>query len=296
MKFDKNYSKINDFEQYLLLEKKYSKNTVKSYINDLETFAYYFKSKQLKQITKEDLDKYITYLNQYLTSKSLARHISCLKTFYKFLMLDGYIKQNVASHLSSPKIGKNLPRILSEEEIEKLLDINLIDAYSYRNKAMLELMYSSGLRVTELINLKVNDIDFNMNLVKIFGKGNKERLVPIGDYAMNAIDNYLKNFRSQFLKTKMTDYLFLNSRGDKMTRQAFFKIIKKQAIVVGIKTEISPHTLRHSFASHLLKNGADLRTIGELLGHESISSTQIYTHVSNEFLKENYKESHPHGK
>lgn len=288
--------KIDDFNQYLLLEKKYSSNTADSYKEDLEHFARYFKNKSLKQIAKQDINTYISYLTNDLSTKSLSRHISCLKTFYKYLLLDGYIKENPVGHLTSPKISKNLPRTLTEEEVVKLLDVNLTDDYSYRNKAMLELMYSSGLRVSELINLKVNDIDFNMSLVRIFGKGSKERVVPIGDYALEALDKYINLHRASLLKKEATDYLFLNSRGSKMTRQAFFKIIKKQAFIAGIKTDLSPHTLRHSFASHMLKYGADLRTIGELLGHADISSTQIYTHISNETLKQNYKESHPHGK
>lgn len=289
--------KKEEFNQYLLLEKKYSSNTADSYMEDMETFIKYFKEKKtLKKINKKDIDDYITYLNSYLKDKSLSRHISSLKTFYKFLMLDGYLKINPASHLVSPKVSKSLPKTLTEEEVNKLLDVNLTDDYSYRNKAMLELMYSSGLRVSELINLKVTDVDFSMGLVRIYGKGSKERIVPLGDYALDALDKYINYHRASLLKKGPNDYLFLNSRGTNMTRQAFFKIIKKQAFIAGIKTEISPHTLRHSFASHLLAHGADLRTIGELLGHADVSSTQIYTHITNEKLKENYEESHPHGK
>ena len=288
--------KTNEFKQYLLLERKYSQNTANSYIEDLKEFTNFFKGKCLKDLTKDDINNYISYLNEFLSAKSLSRHISSLKTFYKFLLLDGYIKKNITSHLVSPKIPKNLPKVLTEEEVDKLLNIDLIDDYSYRNKAMMELMYSSGLRVSELINLKISDIDLNMGIVRIFGKGSKERIVPLGDYAIDALNNYINNHRPNLLKKTVTDYLFLNSRGINMTRQAFFKIIKKQAVKAGIKTEISPHTIRHSFASHLLKNGADLRVIGELLGHADVSSTQIYTHITNEELKQNYIDSHPHGK
>ena len=289
--------KKEEFKQYLLLEKKYSSNTSNSYIEYMDTFIKYFKTKKsLKEINKKDIDDYITYLNSYLKDKSLSRHISSLKTFYKFLMLDGYLNINPTSHLVNPKISKSLPQTLTEEEVNKLLDVNLTDDYSYRNKAMLELMYSSGLRVSELINLKVTDIDKSMALVRVYGKGRKERIIPLGDYAIDALDKYLNYHRANLLKKGPNDYLFLNSRGNNMTRQAFFKIIKKQAFLAGIKKEISPHTLRHSFASHLLAHGADLRTIGELLGHADVSSTQIYTHITNEKLKENYIESHPHGK
>lgn len=287
-------NKINDFKTYLLLEKKYSENTVNSYGKDLEDFMIYFK--ELKKIDKKGIDNYISYLNKNINAKSLSRHISCLKTFYKYLILDGYVVKSPVSHLTNPKISKNLPKVLTEEEVIKLLEVDLTDSYSFRNKAMLELMYSSGLRVSELINLKVGDIDFNMNLVRVFGKGSKERIVPLGDYAIEALDNYINIHRANLLKKQPSDFLFLNSRGTKMTRQAFFKIIKKQAAKAGVKTELSPHTLRHSFASHMLKHGADLRTIGELLGHVDISSTQIYTHISNEKLKANYEEAHPHGK
>ena len=161
---------------------------------------------------------------------------------------------------------------------------------------MLELMYSSGLRVSELINLKVTDIDLNLETVRIFGKGSKERIVPLGGYAVNALKEYLTYHRNALAKNKNSNYLFLSSRADIMTRQAFFKTIKKIAVKQNIKTDFSPHTLRHSFATHLLKHGADLRSIQELLGHSDISSTQIYTHITNEKLKENYQESHPHGK
>lgn len=288
-------NKLEDFSQYLLLERKYSENTKNSYIEDLKNFGEYFNKKSLKNIDKNDIDKYINDLSKNISSKSLSRHISTLKTFYKYLLIDGFVKENPAGHLKTPKKVKSLPKILSEEEVTRLLDIELKDDYSYRNKAMLELMYSSGLRVSELINLKVNDIDLSMNLVRVFGKGSKERVIPVGDYASMALNEYLTSHRGNLMKTP-TDYLFLNSRGTLMTRQAFFKIIKQRKIECSIKSEVSPHTLRHSFASHLLKYGADLRTIGELLGHADVSSTQIYTHISNEKLKENYRESHPHGK
>lgn len=289
--------KIEDFENYLLLEKKYSSNTINSYHNDLITFKDYFKNKtKLKNITNNDLKEYIRTLNKNKSSKTVARTISSLKSFYKFLTLEKYITENPIFNITTPKIEKKLPRVLSEEEIDKLLNIKLTDNYSYRNKAMLELMYSSGLRVTELISLSVSDIDLENDTVRIFGKGSKERVIPLGNYASKYLEEYILYHRPALLKNKSTNYLFLSSRGDKMTRQAFFKILQKLALNQGIKTSFSPHTLRHSFATHLLKHGADLRSIGELLGHADISSTQIYTHITNEKLKENYEDSHPHGK
>lgn len=283
-------NKIEDFKNYLLLEKKYSKNTIVSYTNDLNKFKNYFENKKiLKNINHNDIKEYIRYLSKEENTRSIARTISTLKSFYKFLLIEKLINKSPLENISSPKQKKELPKILSEEEIDKLLNIPLNNNYSYRNKAMLELMYSSGLRVSELINLKVIDIDLDMALVRVYGKGSKERVIPLGEFAINALKEYITYHRSSMLKKKPCDYLFLNSRGDKMTRQAFFKILKELAKTKNIKTEFSPHTLRHSFATHLLKHGADLRSIQELLGHSDVSSTQIYTHISNEKLKENYQ-------
>ena len=197
--------------------------------------------------------------------------------------------------ISSPKREKHLPKVLSEEEIDKLLNIPLNDAFSYRNKAIIELMYATGLRVSELVNLKVNDIDLNMALLKTLGKGSKERIIPLGDYALNYLKLYINEYRSLLIKKNLNDYLFLNNHGNKLTRQGLFKMLDKLANEQGIKTEISPHTLRHSFATHLLNGGADLRSIQELLGHSDISTTQIYMHVSNQKLNEDYHKFHPHG-
>lgn len=289
--------KIDDFKNYLLLEKKYSQNTISSYERDLIKYKNYFEDKKnLNNITNKDIKEYIQYLNKEESANSVARNISCLKSFYKFLLIDKYIIKNPLENITPPKLKKILPKVLTEDEVDKLLNIKLTDTYSYRNKAMLEVMYSSGLRVTELISLKITDIDIDMALVRIFGKGSKERVIPLGEYALTALKEYITYHRGSLLKNKPTNYLFLSSRGDKMTRQAFFKIIKKLAQQQGIKTEFSPHTLRHSFATHLLKHGADLRSIQELLGHSDVSSTQIYTHITNEKLKENYKDFHPHGK
>lgn len=289
--------KIEDFNNYLLLEKKYSKNTIISYTNDLNKFKNYFENKKtLKNIDHNDVKEYIRHLSKETNERSVARTISTLKSFYKFLLIEKFVDKSPLENISSPKQKKELPKVLSEEEIDKLLNIPLNNNYSYRNKAMLELMYSSGLRVSELINLKVIDIDLDMALVRVYGKGSKERVIPLGQFAINALNEYITYHRSSMLKKKPCDYLFLNSRGDKMTRQAFFKILKELAKTQNIKTDFSPHTLRHSFATHLLKHGADLRSIQELLGHSDVSSTQIYTHISNEKLKENYKDYHPHGK
>lgn len=286
---------ITEFIDYLLFEKKYSKNTIDSYKRDLKK-ANVFLKKDFIRLTKKDIQNYIQSLSKEENSSSVSRNISTLKSFYKFLELNKYTNTNPLTTISNPKARKSLPKVLSEEEVDKLLDINLKTDFDYRNKAMLELMYSSGLRVSELINLTVNDIDLKNAYVRIFGKGSKERIVPLNDYAIEALSNYILNHRKILFKHGENNYLFLNNHGNKMTRQGFFKILQKIAKEKNIKSELSPHTLRHSFATHLLKHGADLRSIQELLGHSDISTTQIYTHITSERLQKNYEEFHPHGK
>lgn len=287
---------IEQFLRYLLIDKGYSNNTIESYKRDLLKFLEYNKNKDIKEISNKQLKEYIKYLNENeLNEKSISRNISCLKSFYKFLIIEKIINNNPTEALFMPKIKKGLPKILTEQEVMELLDIELIDNYSYRNKAMLELMYGTGFRVSELVNLKLQDIDLSQDIVRTFGKGSKERVVPIGEYASDALKEYIYKYRNTMLKKYNNDYLFLNNHGNKMTRQGFFKIIKEIAQKKHIDKSLSPHVLRHSFASHLLKYGADLRTIQELLGHSDISTTQIYTHITNEELKQNYKDFHPHG-
>ena len=288
-------NEINDYINYLKLERQLSPNTIDSYKRDLEDF-YKFTNKSYKFITKDDAIKYLDYLNKKINPRSINRHIVSIKNYFKFLEKNNNINYNPFEEISGLKTPKKLPRILSEDDVNNLLNITLNDAYSYRNKAMLELMYSSGLRVSELLNLEVNNIDFNMNLVRVFGKGSKERIVPIDDIATKYLDEYINIYRNTLLKNKESDILFLNSRGDKLTRQGFFKILKQIAKEKGIKKELSPHTLRHSFATHLLNHGADLRSIQTMLGHENIETTQIYTHVSDNYIKENYDEAHPRSK
>lgn len=289
--------KIEEFKNYLLINKKYSNATIESYGSDLIKYYEFNKNKTLNDIKSNDIKEYLKHLKKGdLSDKSIARNISTIRTFYKFLLIEKYINHNPTEFIELPKLKKSLPKVLSIEEVLKLLDIELNDHFSYRNKAMLELMYATGLRVSELVNLKLHNIDFDMAIVRTFGKGNKERIVPIGDYALDSLKEYIINYRDGMFKKYINDYLFLNNHGNKLTRQGFFKIIKKQAETKNIKTEFSPHTLRHSFATHLLDYGADLRTIQELLGHSNLSTTQIYTHISKEKLKKNYENFHPHGK
>lgn len=286
---------IEEFIDYLRFEKKYSENTISSYKRDLNKTNTYIK-KDFAKLNKKDIQNYIQKISKSENASSVSRCISTLKSFYKFLELNKYTNKTPLTTITNPKTVKKLPKILSEEEIEKLLDINLKTDFDYRNKAMLELMYSSGLRVSEIINLNVNDIDLSNASVRIFGKGSKERIIPLNDYAIDALNNYILNHRRSLFKHGESNYLFLNNHGNKMTRQGFFKILEKIAKEKGIKSELSPHTLRHSFATHLLKHGADLRSIQELLGHSDISTTQIYTHITSERLQKNYEEFHPHGK
>ena len=286
---------INEFTEYLIIDKKYSENTIKAYNNDLKKFKNFIKNKTIHNIDENSIKDYLKYLNKENNdTKTISHNISTLRSFYKFLLIEKKVNKNPMEYIELPKTKKSLPKTLSIEEIDKLLDINLTDAFSFRNKAMLELMYSSGLRVSELINVKIHDIDVSNCIIRIMGKGSKERIVPLGDYAIRYIELYLKEYREKLIKKELNDYLFLNNHGNKMTRQGFFKILKQIAKEKNIKTEFSPHTLRHSFATHLLNGGADLRSIQEMLGHSDISTTQIYTHVSKEKLKENYNNFHPH--
>lgn len=279
---------LNQYRMYLTSIKRYSKNTINAYTSDLVKLTKFTKKKLIK-INKNDLEKFSETLNK-LDAKTKARTISSIKSFYKYEMIKGNIKENISEVLIIPKIKKTIPNILSVEEIDKLLDIEIKNMYDSRNKAMLELMYASGLRVSELINLKPNDVDLTNNTVRTMGKGKKERIIPIGDYATKAVYDYLYKYRPN----NKCEYLFLNNHYNKMTRQGFYKIIKKLLLEKNINTTFSPHTLRHSFASHMLSNGADLRTIQELLGHSNISTTEIYLYVNSKELRKNYDNAHPH--
>lgn len=291
----KNNKKVlSKYETYLLTERHLLDNSIISYVEDISLFIKYL-NKDILSIDINDIYRYLEYLNDNKYSVySVARKVSSLKSFYTFLNKHYNIK-NILLDIEMPKYYKKLPTILTIEEVDKLLNINLITAYDYRNKAMLELMYATGLRVSELVNLNLNDINSEKREVRCLGKGSKERIIPIGDVAFKYLDMYLLSYRDKLRKKNLCDSLFLNNHGKAMTRQGFFKILKKQCEDVGIDKNISPHMLRHSFATHMLNNGADLRSIQILLGHTNLSTTQIYTNVSNEVLKENYKLYHPRG-
>ena len=290
---------LNDFCDYLKIDKRYSDLTVESYRTEIKGYLDFFKEKNIKvkDIKNSDIKDYLAYIKKGETSeRTLAHNVSVIRTFYKFLLTLKIIERNPTEFLELPKLRKKLPTVLSKEEVEKLLDIDLTDCYSYRNKAMLELLYSTGLRVSELVNLELSNIDLENCTLKTIGKGNKERIIPISDYALYYVEKYINEYRGSMLKKGVNNYVFINNHGNVMTRQGFFKIIKKLASEKNIKTPISPHTLRHSFATHLLDYGADLRSIQEMLGHSNLSPTHIYTHVSSEHLKDNYNSSHPHSK
>lgn len=292
----KNKDYVNEYIEYLKIDKKYSSNTLLSYENDLNQYISCIKDKNILKCSKEEINHFLSNEKKSKNERSVSHALTVLRNFYKFLEVNGYIKNNPTEYIDLPKLKKSLPNVLSTEEVSQLLNITLETKYDYRNKAMLELMYSSGLRISELINLKTYDINLNENLVKVTGKGSKERIIPIDDCATKYLSIYMNVYRQQLLKKDRTDDLFLNSRGKKISRQAMFKLVKQLASQKNIQTDFSPHTLRHSFATHMLENGADLRSIQELLGHSDISTTQIYTHISNKILKESYDESHPHSK
>ena len=288
----KNKKLLSDYIIELKTIKQRDKDTtVNSYSEDIYKYLEYMESKNISSaldISYNNLLDYLKYLddNKYEVS-SVARKIVSIKAFHKYLS-ENYNVVDISTKINTPKFYRKLPNILTIEEVDNLLDIKLDTPFDHRNKAMLELMYSSGLRVSELINLELSDIDLNNNYVRCFGKGSKERIVPVGEYSSKYLSIYINEYRDSMKKGYYTEKIFLNNHGKEMTRQGFFKIIKKIAKDKDINKNITPHMLRHSFATHLLNNGADLRTIQEMLGHSSISTTQIYTNVTNDILKENY--------
>lgn len=286
---------IDGYLDYLRIDRNYSENTTTSYRNALNKFYDFTSSKNIdfKSIDEKGINLFLKFLSGFNSAKTVSYTLIVLRNFYNYLMMEGVVDRNIFYNIDMPKLSQNLPSVLSYEEVDVLLDIDVKDAFSARNKAILELMYACGLRISETVDLKLFDVDLINDTVRVFGKGFKERVVPIGNTAVNALNVYINGYRSSMLKGKKNDYLFLNNHGNKLTRQGLFKNLKSLLKEKGIDRDVSPHTLRHSFATHLLNNGADLRVIQELLGHSSIKTTQIYTHVSDEHLKEQYV-SHPH--
>ncbi|MBU4186376.1 MAG: site-specific tyrosine recombinase XerD [Proteobacteria bacterium] len=289
---------VDQYLNYLLIEKGLSKKTLESYSSDLTRYLKFLKNKKIHTISDADtpviLKHLISLRNSGLVARSRARHLVSIRGFYRFLIEEKVIKNDPTRVIDLPKSGLRLPDVLSFEEVKSLLnapDIN--KPTEARDAAMIELLYAAGLRVSELVNLKLQDVNLEACFVRVFGKGSKERVTPIGLYAKEKIDYYIKTFRSKLLKNMASPYLFVARAGKPMTRQGFWKLLRKYGQKAGIARKIKPHSLRHSFASHLLEGGADLRSVQIMLGHVDISTTQIYTHVAREHLKKIHEKFHP---
>ena len=291
-------SSINAFKSYLKIERSLSDNSILAYIRDVKKFADYAINLELSElkIERKDISNFLVILKKSnISARSQARIISGIKAFYKYLILEDYIKYNPTDLVESPKIGFRLPDTLSLIEIDKLISaIDLSQQHGERNRSILETLYSCGLRVSELINLQLSNINFNENYIKITGKGNKQRLSPISGKALKYLSIYINEVRVHLdIKKGNSDFVFLNNRGAKLSRVMIFLIIKKLAEKIGLNKKISPHTFRHSFATHLIEGGADLRAVQEMLGHSSITTTEIYTHLDNDYLRSNIIQFHP---
>ena len=286
---------IKDFNIYLSIERGLSKNTVDAYIRDIKSFSFFFKKKPLAA-KRKDLIKYINFLNdEKKSSRTQARILSSIKSFYNYLIFDDKIKDNPSLEIYSPKLEKKLPVVLSIKEVDTIIkSIDLSLDNGERNRTIIECLYSCGLRVSELINLKISEINFSDEYIKVIGKGNKQRITPINNRLITYFKNYIYEIRSKIkIDKKNTDYLFLNRRGKKISRVLVFNIVKETCKKTGIKKNISPHTFRHSFATHLVEGGADLRAVQEMLGHSNITTTEIYTHLDTKYLKEEITNFHP---
>jgi len=290
---------ITDYKHHLNIERGLSKNTIDSYVNDIKKLILFLEKNDVSispiYIDKEFIQKFIYDVAKKVNPRSQARIISGLRSFFEYLIFEDYRKTNPTDLIETPNIGRKLPDTLSEDEINQLIaSIDLSDSQGERNRTILETMYSCGLRVSELISLKISDLFFEEGFIRVIGKGNKQRFIPIHITAQKYILNYTKQVRNQMTPKKgFEDTVFLNRRGKGLTRQMIFIILKDLAFKINLSKKISPHTLRHSFATHLLKNGADLRAIQQMLGHESITTTEIYVHLDKSYLKEIVETFHP---
>ena len=284
---------IEDFINYCVFEKGLSDKTKESYENDLKVYSEFLKENNIEYIEniKSDHIKNFLKARENEETTTIAHNLTVIKNFHTYLLKENIIKNNVSEFIERPKLKKALPKTLSIEDVDKLLNIKLKTPFDYRNKAMLELMYGCGLRVSELISIELNDIDMINCLIRVYGKGSKEREIPLGEYAIHYLQEYISR-RDLLLKKKPCTKLFLNNHGQGMTRQGFFKNLKEILKEKGLNPEVSPHTLRHSFATHLINQGADLRSIQEMLGHSDISTTKIYTKVTDEKVLNDYNEYH----
>ena len=295
-------SLTKDFEFYLRIERGLSENTVLNYCNDINALVHFVEKNKIKEnpksCSRDTLQQFIYNQSYLIGANSQARRISAIKSFFNFLIFENYRDNSPADLIESPKLGRKLPETLNPNEIERIIDgISLNQSNGHRNRAIIETLYGSGLRVSELVDLTISNIFFKENIIRVNGKGGKQRLVPLGSYSKKFIQIYTNEIRQlKKIKPKDKDILFLNRNGRKISRAMIFTIVRNAANKVGIKKKISPHTFRHSFATHLLENGADLRSIQILLGHESITTTEIYTHLDNEHLKKVMKNFHPRNK
>ena len=288
-----------EYELYIKVELALGENTCSSYLRDIKDYLGYLedvrKRNHPEDIIQDDIRAYIVRIKrQFLSSKTIARRLSSIRSFHRFLLLEKYVQKDISKNIDGPKQEKTLPLILSTEEVDKLLSVLTEDnPLELRDKTMIELAYDTGLRVSELINLRLSDLRLSVGLIQVAGKGKKHRLVPLADIGWENIDKYLTSARPNLVSKAKTDYLFLTKRGQKMTRQNFSLILDRKAKESGIKKKLTPHMLRHSFASHLLAAGMDLRFIQELLGHKDIGTTEIYTHITTKRLREVYLKAHP---
>ena len=284
---------IDKYIYYLKYERKLSNNTVSSYYENLKKFYLHFENKNILNLSTDEIRDFL--YDDKVLARTRAHYLTVLNSFYNYLISENITNYNPTETIKLPKLAKKLPEFLTIEEVDKLLNINPVKIYDYRNIAMLETLYATGVRVSELCNIKLSDINYDDCTIKIFGKGKKERIVPINESSYNALIDYINNYRPFLLKSKTSEFVFINNFGNPISRVGFFKILKKLCSDAGIQKDVSPHTLRHSFATHLLNNGANLRVIQQLLGHSNITTTQIYSHLSNESLKNDYK-FHPRNK
>jgi integrase/recombinase XerD len=292
---------LKEYLSTLKVEKNLSDNSINSYKTDLINLFDFFKRKNisdLDEVTYSNISDFFEEKRSHgISSRTVSRYSSTYKGFFSFLLEHGYIKKNPVKNLKSVRISRDLPDVLSFQEIDLILDIPKVkNKLGLRDKAILEIMYSSGLRVSELLNLKMSDLFFEDEIIRVLGKGSKQRIIPIGTSAIRWVTEYIKRVRPLLQKRmKSENYLFLNSRGTKLSRMAIWKIVKKYSTLAEIKKEVHPHTFRHSFATHLLEGGADLRAVQEMLGHSDISTTQIYTHIDREYVKQIHRDYHPRG-
>lgn len=287
---------LDQFSNYLLVERSLAKVSTSYYMTDVRQFLSSLpQSMPINQITEAELQKYISQLHSLkLTSASIARKITSLKMFFQFLVSEQKITNDPTENIETPKVKKKLPSVMTVQEIAKIISsANTTDAKDLRAKAIFEVLYASGLRASELLSLQLDDISFEDGFIRILGKGDKERIVPIGKPALQALRKYYNFGRREFTKDKVSPYLFLNVRGKKLSRMGLHKILKEYVKKAKITKEVTPHVFRHSFATHLLEGGANLRAVQEMLGHSNIATTQIYTHIDREYLKEVYKTFHP---